>query len=177
MIWSYSFDMFMGLLLLFGFHDFRLIFHSVGAFHPKSSIALDPGIHFDQGLDAQTARPSLRRAAARDEAGALKDVEVAGESGSADSERPGQLVYGSFAILEPSQDAAANRMGEGRKGSIEVLHSFTFMLMNTDSNYKKMPSRADELGSLRCAPGHPACPHRSSNIKGRSSQEKCRVKH
>jgi hypothetical protein len=139
LVWSYSFGRFVGLLLLFGFHDFQVIFQPVGAFHPKSSIALDPGIHFDPGLDAQTARPSLRRADARDEAGAPKDVEVAGESGSADSERPDQLVYGRFAMLEPSQDAAANRMGEGGKGSVEVLDSFTFMSMNIGgSNYKKM---------------------------------------
>jgi hypothetical protein len=70
--------MFTGLLLLFGFHYFQVFCQAVGAFALESSIGLNPGIHLEQGLDAQTARPSLRGAAARDEAGALKDIEVAG---------------------------------------------------------------------------------------------------
>ena len=72
----------------------------------------------------------LRGAAARDEAGALKNVEVPGEGWSADAQRAGQVIHWRFAMLEPGQNAAANRVRESGKGSIKVLHYFTLLLIN-----------------------------------------------
>jgi hypothetical protein len=53
-------------------------------------------------------------------------------------------------MLEPSQDAAANGMGEGGKSSVGVPHSLTLRLINMDSKYKNTRPLADEfMTSLR----------------------------
>ena len=50
---------------------------------------------------------------------------------------PGQLVHRGFAMLEPGQHATANGVGEGGKGSIEVLHYLTILLINKYVKYEK----------------------------------------
>src|SRR5271163_3807200 len=71
---SYSFAMFFRLFVFFCFHHFQVLFELVSRFHPETSVALHPCIHLNQRLERETAGPLLRGAAARNEAGALKDM-------------------------------------------------------------------------------------------------------
>src|SRR5438045_137948 len=66
-------------LVLLGLQLGEVVLESVEAFLPEAAVLLDPGVHVFERAGVETARPPLRLPAARDQAGALEDLEVLGD--------------------------------------------------------------------------------------------------
>src|SRR6516162_3644953 len=86
---------------------------------PDLTARLHPRRRLPEGLGAQRAGPRLRRAVARDQAGALEHLQVPRDRGQADRERLSQLGHGRLAPREPCHDRTAGRVGEGGEGEAE----------------------------------------------------------
>ena len=59
--------------------------------------------------------------AARDEPGALEELEVLADCRLADGEGGGELVHRRIAIAQAGQDRAPGRVGEGNEGGVELF--------------------------------------------------------
>jgi hypothetical protein len=103
-------------------------------------------------------------------------VILVGSPGSSDEH--GETKARLRTMIALSQNAPANGMGAAGKGSVEVRPSRAHPLMNMETKSKNtLAFGRGVFDFFAAAPGHRGCPHRSSTIKGRSAQEKCRVKH
>ena len=69
----------------------------------------------------QPARPPLRVAALRDQAGALQHFEMFGDAGEAQVERLGQLRDRSLALCKTCQDRPPGGIGEGCKRDAQMI--------------------------------------------------------
>ena len=88
---------------------------------PELAVALQPFGGFRERLGLEPARPSLRVAAARDQAGALQHLEVLGDRGLAHRERLGQLRHGRLTRREPGEDRPPGRIRERRERRVETI--------------------------------------------------------
>jgi hypothetical protein len=74
----------------------------------------------------------LGRASARDEPGALQDLEVLGDGLDADGEGLGEVADRRLALGEAREDRAPGGIGEGREGPRELVdgHRRTSMFIH-----------------------------------------------
>src|SRR6266480_5993779 len=119
---------------------------------PQPPVALQPFGRFPQPLGLEAARPSLRVAAARNQAGALQYLQVLGDRRLAHRERLGQLCHRRLTRRQASQDCPPGGIGEGREDGVETvrcLHNRKVIYMRTGR-----PSRARNWSyrSERCLP-------------------------
>jgi len=100
---------------------------------PELAIVREPSSGFGEGPGFETGGAALGVATARNQAGALEDFEVFGDSGLAHGEGSGQLEDGGFSPSEAGEDGAARRVSEGREGGVEGpggIQSITIRLHN-----------------------------------------------
>src|ERR1700730_8212636 len=99
----------------------EVMVQAIEAFFPEMPVVFQPiGGVLEGTRIARTGSP-LRLAAAFDEAGALRHLEVLGDRGKAHRERLGQLGDGNLAADQARQDRASRRIGEGREGGAEAI--------------------------------------------------------
>src|SRR5580704_11488196 len=104
---------FLGLELL------QVIVEAVETLVVEAAIMFEPVIDLFQRARLNAARPPLRFAAARDQAGALKHLEMLRHRRQRHSEGLGQLEHRSVAKRQPRQNGAAGRISQCRKGGVE----------------------------------------------------------
>src|SRR4051794_4229733 len=95
--------------------------HSLESALPEAPVAVDPLGGFPEGIAVDAGGPELCRAAARDQAGALEDLEVLGDGLHADRERLGELAHRRLAGCQPLQDRPPGGIGEGGEGPVELI--------------------------------------------------------
>src|SRR6266704_2818981 len=94
---------------------------TIEALVPEAAIVLEPlGDVLERGA-FETAGPPLRRAAARDQPGALQHLEMLGDGGTAHRERLGELADRALALGQPGEDGAPRRVGECRERGAEAI--------------------------------------------------------
>ena len=108
------------------FFSFALQFLQVGlepveALLPDVAVALGPLGDFLERRRLDPARPPLRLAPARDQAGALEHPQVLRDGRHAHVERLGELGDRALARGQPRQDRPAGRVGEGGKRGAELI--------------------------------------------------------
>src|SRR5882762_6580038 len=86
---------------------------------PNLAVAFQPLVGFCERPGLELPRPSLRVAAARNEACALQDLQVFGDRRLAHREWSGQLRYRRLAGGEPGQDRPPRGIGERRERRVE----------------------------------------------------------
>jgi hypothetical protein len=106
--------------LPFGLQRLQIDVEAIQAFVEKAAVKAEPLVDILQRPRLDPARPPLRRAAARDQAGALQHLEMLGHRRQAHGEGFRQLRHRGFAQSEPRQDGPAGGIGKGRKGSVEA---------------------------------------------------------
>src|SRR5260370_6096009 len=101
------------LLVFLGLQRAQVGVQAIEALLPEAAIMLDPAGDVLEWTGLEPARPPLRFASARDEAGALQHLEVLGDGGHAHLEGLGQLRDRSLTRGEPSQDRPPGGIGQG----------------------------------------------------------------
>jgi len=86
---------------------------------PKLAGFDDPAGGVDHGAGVEAAAVNASLFAARDEAGALEDAQVARDGGGADAVGGGEVADRGFAAGELADDAAADGIGEGLEDGVE----------------------------------------------------------
>ena len=81
---------------------------------PDAAVRLEPAVDLGERLDPQPARPALRVAAARHEAGLLEHADVLRDGALRQVEGRGELGDGCLTdLLQASEDRSPRRIGEG----------------------------------------------------------------
>lgn len=107
-----------------------MVVEPIEALCPELPVVRHPEVDFPERTRGKLAGPSLGIAAANDEPGTLKNLQVPCQSGAADGEGPPKLVDGSLALQQLGEDSATNRVGERRECCVETRHYLTIMLIN-----------------------------------------------
>src|SRR5580704_49001 len=118
--------------------DFLQVFvQPVEALFPEPAVMFDPIGGVLQWRRLEPARPPLRRAAARDQAGTLEHLQMLRDRRQADLERFGQFGNRRLARGEPRQDRPPRRIGERRQGRAERIGHpyYTDQLINRSDKY------------------------------------------
>src|SRR6516165_324860 len=92
---------------------------AVEAFVEKASVMAQPIIDVLESARLDTARPPLRLAAACDQAGALKHLQVLRDRRKSHGERLGEFGHRGFAQGEPRQNGPASRVGERGEDGVQ----------------------------------------------------------
>src|SRR5262245_38492062 len=108
-------------LFLLGLQGLQIGVQAVQALFPEAAIAFQPVVDAPECARLDPAGPPLRLATARDEAGALEDLQMLGDGGRADVEGLREFRYRRLTEREPRQDGAARGIGERRKRSAESV--------------------------------------------------------
>jgi hypothetical protein len=103
------------------FGRLQTLVEAVEASLPEATVLLEPFGGVLQRRSPQARGPKLRRATARDQAGALEYLEVLRDRLDADREGLGQLVHGCLTLCEARQDCPPGRIGEGRERTRELV--------------------------------------------------------
>src|SRR5207247_1433691 len=88
---------------------------------PQTAIAFQPLGSFSEPLGLEAARPPLRVAAARNQAGALQHLQVLGDRRLAHRERLGQLRHRRLTRRQAGEDRPPGGIGEGREDGVEAV--------------------------------------------------------
>src|SRR5262249_54151874 len=121
-------------LLLLGFQLVQQVVEALEVGLPDLTDPLQPFRGLGERLGIDPARPALGVAATRDQARALQNAQVLGDSGLAHCERLSQLHHRCFTRREPIKDRASGRIGQGREGPAEAfgrVHSTTYWFYNS----------------------------------------------
>src|SRR5437773_10439327 len=97
------------------------IVEALEALVPEPSVLPHPLGRLLQAPGLEAARPPLRVAALRDQAGALQHFQVFADAGKAEVKRFGQLRDRGLPLGETSQDRPPGGIGEGRKRDAEGI--------------------------------------------------------
>src|ERR1700733_4479388 len=103
-----------------GLQRFQIAIEAIEALVVEAAIMVEPVVDRLECARLDAARPPLRCARARDQAGTFQHFQMLGDGGQAHGERFRQILHGGFALGEPRQDGAAGWIGEGAEGGIEV---------------------------------------------------------
>src|SRR5271163_251353 len=85
------------LLASFGLQRFQIIVEAIETFVEKAPVVVEPIVDVFERPRLDAARPPLRATAARDQSGALQNLQVLGNRRQAHGERLCQFGHGSFA--------------------------------------------------------------------------------
>src|SRR6266516_2970810 len=88
---------------------------------PQPAVAFQPLGSLPQPLGLEAARPPLRVAAARNQAGALQYLQVLGDRRLAHRERLGQLRHRRLTRRQAGEDRPPGGIGEGREDGVEAV--------------------------------------------------------
>src|SRR6266853_2478766 len=102
-------------------HVAQIIVEAIEALHPKLPVVRHPISDVFQGRGGDPARPPLRLASARNQAGMFQHLQVPGHSGHAHREGSRQLGDGRLASGKPGKDGAPGGVGQSGEGSAEVV--------------------------------------------------------
>src|SRR5690606_6250769 len=97
----------------------QIILQAIETLVPQAAIALQPFVAAADRLRLDPARPALRGAAPRDQAGVLQHLEVPRRRRQADVARRRQCRDRHPSPRQPRQDRPPGRVGEGRKGGAQ----------------------------------------------------------
>ena len=107
------------LLAFFGLQLFQIVVEPIEALVEEAAVVFEPIVDVLERPRLDAARPPLRLAAARDQAGALQHLEMLGDRRQAHGEGLGQFRHRGLAQRQPRQDGAAGGIGEGGEGGVE----------------------------------------------------------
>jgi hypothetical protein len=99
----------------------QVIVQAVEAGFVYAAITLEPFVDVFKGARLQPARPPLRLASLRDQAGMLQHLQVLGNRRQAQLKGLGQLGYRRLTLAQPRQNGAPGGVGQGCKGDAEVI--------------------------------------------------------
>jgi hypothetical protein len=99
---------------------------------PEAAVPGQPVGGLAERVALQPRRAQLRRAAARDEAGALQDLQVLGDRLQGDREGLGQLVDRRLALGEALQDRPPRGVGESGEGGAELVYRHVVVICLVD---------------------------------------------
>src|ERR1700674_479519 len=108
-------------LLLLRLQLVQVFVQAVEALVPEAAIVVEPVVNVLQRRRLDPAGPPLRRAAARDQAGALQYFKMLGDGGKGHVEGFGELGHRGFSQGEPREDGSARRVGKSRKRDAETI--------------------------------------------------------
>jgi hypothetical protein len=94
-------------LILGAFESGKVVVEAVEGLLPVAAVALDPFGYFLERGGIEPAWTPLSLAAARNEAGALQNLEVFGDGRCTDRKGLGEFLDGSFSEGKASEDGAA----------------------------------------------------------------------
>src|SRR5207247_1373925 len=97
------------------------IVEALEAFVPEPSVLPHPLGRLLQAPGLEAARPPLRVAALRDQAGVLQHFQVFADSGKAEVERLGQFRDRGLSLRKTSQDRPPRGIGEGCERDAELI--------------------------------------------------------
>src|SRR5262245_50120605 len=99
----------------------QILLQAIEARLPEPAIMREPigGVAHWRGVEP--ARPPLRLAPPRDQAGAFEHLEVLGDAGKTHVERLGELGHRGLAKRKPRQDGAPGRIGERRERARKAI--------------------------------------------------------
>src|SRR2546426_1028685 len=100
----------------------QMAFQAIEALLPELAVTLHPIGGFLETLRLEPARPPLRIATARDEAGTLEDLEVLRDGGKRHVERLRQLGDRGLALSEAGEDRPSRGIGKRAKRDAQVVH-------------------------------------------------------
>src|SRR5436309_9444925 len=107
---------------------------------PQTAIAFQPLGSSPGPLGLEAARPPLRVAAARNQAGALQHLQVLGDRRLAHRERLGQLRDRRLTRRQAGEDRPPRGIGEGREDGVEAVRRLhTYWLYTEGPAYRQAP--------------------------------------
>ena len=98
-----------------------MLIQTIEAFRPEPTVVFHPVGDVLERARPEPARPPLRIAAARDQAGALEHSQVLGYGGKTHGEGLGQLGDGDFAGCEAGENGAPGGIREGCEADAETV--------------------------------------------------------
>src|SRR5579864_3267673 len=99
----------------------QILVQAVQTLLPDGTIAFHPVGYVFERLGLDPARAPLRLAPARDESGALQDLEVLGDGGQGHGEGLGQLGDRALPLGQTREDRPPRGIGEGGKGGAQAV--------------------------------------------------------
>src|SRR5215468_12554720 len=104
-------------------HAVEVAFESIQVRGPKPTVLLDPGSGVFEWPGIQAAGTPLRLAAAQDQSGALKHLQMLRDRGHGHLEWFSEFGHRGLAQSQPGQDGASSGVGEcGESRAEQVLH-------------------------------------------------------
>jgi len=88
---------------------------------PELAIGFEPLIRLGERAGFEAAGTALGIRSARNQASALQDFEMFGDSGLAHGKRLRQFVHGSLAGGQPGQDRATGRVSESGERGVQGI--------------------------------------------------------